>query len=59
MIDNELMDRILDEQDFPYENMTLDERNYYLDIIKNCKDICDTDNKADGISTCEIIRAIK
>ena len=57
MIDKKLIDIILDEQDFPYENMTLDERNYYLDIIKNCKDICDTDNKVDGVSTCEIIRA--
>lgn len=46
---------ILDEQWFPYENMTLEERNRYLNIIKNCKDICDTDNKVDGVKTCELV----
>lgn len=46
---------ILDEQWFPYENMTLEERNRYLNIIKNCKDICDTDNKVDGVKNCELV----
>lgn len=46
---------ILDEQWFPYENMTLEERNRYLNIIKNCKDICDTDNMVGGVKTCELV----
>lgn len=46
---------ILDEQWFPYEGMTLEERNYYLNIIKNCKDICDTENKVDNVSNCELV----
>lgn len=48
-------DVILDEQIFPYEGMTLEERNYYLNIIKNCKDICDTENKVDNVSNCELV----
>lgn len=49
------LDVILDEQKFPYLGMTKEERNYYINIIKNCKDICDTENKVDNISKCEII----
>ena len=41
MSNNELLDIILDEQNFPCENMSKDERNYYLNILRNCKDICD------------------
>ena len=52
-----IVDIMLDEQNFPYENMSLEERNYYLNIIKNCKDICDSEHKIDGIAKCEIIRA--
>lgn len=46
---------ILDEQWFPYLGMTLEERNYYLNIIRHCKDICDTENKVDNVSKCELI----
>lgn len=46
---------ILDEQKFPYENMTLEERNYYINILKSCKDICDSINKVDNQSKCEIV----
>lgn len=46
---------ILDEQIFPYEGMSLEERNYYLNIIRNCKDICDSENKVNLISKCEIV----
>lgn len=47
---------ILDEQKFPYLWMTLEERNHYLNIIRNCKDICDTENKVDGVSNCELLQ---
>lgn len=40
---------------FPYVGMTVEERNYYLNIINNCKDICDSENKVDNQSKCEII----
>lgn len=46
---------ILDEQKFPYIYMSLEERNQYLNIIRNCKDICDSENKVNDISKCEII----
>ena len=46
---------ILDEQWFPYLGMTLEERNYYLNIIRHCKDICDTENKVDNVSKCELV----
>ena len=50
------MDKVLDEQKFPFENMTKEERNYYLNILNNCKDICNSDNKVDNISKCEILK---
>ena len=53
---SKLLEIIKDEKKFPYENMSLEERNYYLNIIRNCKDVCDTDNKVDNISKCEIIK---
>lgn len=46
---------ILDEERFPYKNMSLEERNFYLNIIRKCKDICDTENKVGNKSTCEIV----
>ena len=55
MTNNELLKEILDEQRFPCENMSKEERNYYLNILKNCKDICDSDNKVNGIGKCEIL----
>jgi len=42
---NKLLDVILDEQKFPYEGMNIEERNCYLNIIRNCKDICDSQYK--------------
>ena len=55
MTNNELLKEILDEQRFPCENMSKEERNYYLNILRNCKDICDSDNKVNGIGKCEIL----
>jgi len=54
-MENDLKKRILDEQLFPYEGMSLEERNYYLNIIRNCKDICDTENQVNNQSRCEIV----
>lgn len=56
MIDKDLCKKILDEQDFPYMGMTLEERNYYLNIIKNCKDIADTIHKVGNKSQCRILK---
>jgi hypothetical protein len=56
MINNELLDMILDEQNFPCENMSKDERNYYLNILRNCKDICDSENKVNDIGKCEVLQ---
>ena len=56
MTDKELLDKILDEQKFPCENMSKDERNYYLNILRNCKDICDSDNKVNSIGKCELLQ---
>ena len=49
------IDILLDEEKFPCIGMTKDERNSCLNIIKNCKDICDTENKVDGNNKCEIV----
>lgn len=52
---NNSINVILDEQRFPYIGMSLDERNYYLNIINNCKDICDSENKVGNESKCKIV----
>ena len=57
MSNNKLLDKILDEQSFPCENMSKEERNYYLNILRNCKDICDSENKVNNIGKCEILEA--
>ena len=49
------IDIILDEQRFPYILMDKNERDYCLNIIRSCKDICDTDNKVNNINKCEIV----
>ena len=56
MTDKELLDKILDEQKFPCENMSKDERNYYLNILRNCKDICDSEHKINNVSKCELLQ---
>ena len=55
MMNNDYTSMILDEQKFPYENMTLDERNFCLKVIRNCKDISNSDHKVNGIGNCEIL----
>lgn len=52
---NKLLETVLDEKKFPYEGMTLDERNSYLNIINHCKDVCDSIYKVNGISKCQIL----
>lgn len=47
---------LLDEQRFPYIGMSLEERNYFLNIIRNCKDICDTRHSVDGQTKCELVQ---
>ena len=49
------IDIILDQNRFPYILMTKEERDCCLNIIRNCKDICDTENIVDGINKCEIV----
>lgn len=56
MIDQKLLDAILDEHKFPCENMSKEERNYYLNILRNCKDICDSNYKVNGIGKCDILQ---
>lgn len=51
----ELYKALIDEKIFPYEKMTIQERNYYLSIIKSCKDISDSDIKVDNNGKCELI----
>ena len=55
MNENEKLKIIQDEEKFPYENMSLEDRNYYLNIIRHCKDICDSKHKVDGCSRCDIV----
>lgn len=52
---NELLGKILDENKFSYENMTIEEQNYYLNIVRHCKDICDSSYKVAGEGKCELV----
>lgn len=54
-MDDNLLENILDEERFPYLGMSLDERNFCLEVLNNCKDICDSDQKVDGIGSCKIV----
>lgn len=47
---------IRDEQFFKREKMTEEEFKYYYEFIENCKDICDSKYKVDGVGKCEILQ---
>lgn len=49
---------LLDEQKFPCFDMPKEERNMYLNIIRNCKDICNTENKVGIFNKCKIIQMV-
>ena len=51
---NNLSKAVLDEHRFPYENMSLEERNSYLNILKHCKDICDSIYPVNGERKCQL-----
>lgn len=55
MISKSVKNEILKEQAFPHIRMSLEERNFYLSLIRNCKDICDTRNRISGTGRCNII----
>ena len=48
-------EEIYKEQYFPYLYMTIDERDFCLKILENCKDIVDSDFKINGIGKCSIV----
>ena len=52
---NDRIKLILDEQRFPYEGMDLEERDFCINILNNCKDICESDNLVGNSSHCEIV----
>ena len=46
----------IDEQFIKREKMTEEEFEHYYRIIENCKDICDSKYKVDGVGKCEILQ---
>lgn len=50
------VDNILFEQDFNGIGMSIDEVKFYLRVLSNCKDICDSDNKVNGVSKGKILK---
>ena len=46
---------ILKEQKFPCFGIDSEDRDSYLEIIKNCKDFCDSEQKVDNQSKCDLI----
>lgn len=49
------MSNLLKEKRFPFEGITKEERDFCLNIIRNCKDISDSNHPVAGTSKCEII----
>ena len=46
------------DHSFTAENITSKEREYYLNILKHCKDISDNDQKINGIGKCNILKIL-
>lgn len=46
---------VLNEPYYIFNNIAKEDKKYYLDIIKHCKDICDTNNTVDGSNKCQIV----
>ncbi len=46
---------ILNEQYYRFHDIDKSDGKYYLNIIKHCKDICDTNHVIDGSKICEIV----
>ena len=51
----ESINDIVMERNFPYENMTTDERDFCLRILNNCKEIADSIDKVNGVSKGTIV----
>lgn len=48
--------RIIEEQYFTYEGMDYEEMQFYLNnVIKNCKEICNTVNTVNGKNVCDVV----
>ena len=46
-------DEILLEEYFPYSNMNINERSFYINLLLNTKDICDSEVSINSKSSCE------
>ena len=53
---NEEKKLILKEQNFPYIDMSIDERDFCIKILSLCKDINDSNYKVDNNGKCEIVQ---
>jgi len=49
------LEEVLKEQKFPCIGIDSNDRDSYLEIVKNCKDICESNQKVDGQSNCRLI----
>ena len=49
---------LLDEQKFPYFDMSKEERDSYLNVISHCKDIYETENKLGSSSKCKMHKMV-
>lgn len=56
MIDEEIFNGEYNELDFQASNnISKEEKNYYINIINNCKDICDSDNEVNNERKCKLV----
>lgn len=54
-MDEKTKKEIFQENYFPYQFMNVDERDFCLKILSNCKDISDSNYKVNGTSKCDIV----
>ena len=50
-----MSNELLDEKNFRFYDMSLEEGLYYLDVIRNCKDICSSDHSVENENMCKIV----
>ena len=55
-MDDKKIEEILKEQLFPYLNMSIKERDFCIEVLRNCKDISDSNNKVDGTAKCDLVQ---
>ena len=53
---NNIYDEVSKEKKFSYENITREQRDFCIHLLEHCKDVCDTENKINGVGKGNLIQ---